>query len=190
MSSSGYGTISEEEPEEASSSNKEFLQRAKEQLQTIVGTAKPWKDMMNPSRLARPFSFFNFLQRMKRNARVFRTNYVMVILLMVLLTLLWHPLCVIIYCALMAAWMVLYLVRDNPPRICGFAIDERLVAVLLLMVTVGLVCLSNVTDNILVGVGVGVLIVLVHAVLRETEEDEEDGAGIRLRHAASSSFTA
>ncbi|KAI9124568.1 hypothetical protein K1719_004490 [Acacia pycnantha] len=193
MKTSGYGTISEDDSEEASSlsSNTQFLSWTKERLlQTIPGTAKPWEDMICPSRLALPLSFFNFIHRIKTNAHVYRTNYVVVMLLVVLLTLLWHPICVIIYCGLVAAWVVLYLVRESPLRACGYEIDQRLVATLLLAVTVGLIFVSDVWDNILVGFCVGLFIVLVHAVMREAEEEDEDEAGIRLRHAASSSFTA
>ncbi|KAK4279365.1 hypothetical protein QN277_011158 [Acacia crassicarpa] len=192
MRTSGYGTISEDDPEDASSlsSNTQFLSWTKERLQTIPGTAKPWEDIICPSRLALPLSFFNFIHRIKTNARVYRTNYVVVILLVVLLTLLRHPICVIIYGALVAAWSVLYLVRESPLRACGYEIDQRLVATLLLVVTGGLIFVSDVWDNILVGLCVGLFIVLVHAVMREAEEEDEDEAGIRLRHAASSSFTA
>ena len=64
--------------------------------------------------------------------------------------------------------------------------------VILAVVTIVLLFLTDVTINILVSLLIGVVVVLTHSVVRMTEDlfvDGEDGARLRLRDAASSSFS-
>ena len=124
-----------------------------------------------------------------------------IILLVLFLSLLGHPISLIILIVMMIAWLYLYFLRDTPLVILRFEIDERLVVISLLLITIGLLVLTNVTYNVIVGICVALVIVLVHAMIRETEDlftmDEDVGVmkGLRdivkvpLRQPGSSSFT-
>ena len=97
---------------------------------------------------------------------------------------------------MMAAWLFLYFLRDEPLMVFGNVIDERVVALSLLLVTVGLLFLTNVTDNVILDICGGAMLVLLHAVMRDTEDlfsVDEDGEAavvkVPLRQPASSSFT-
>lgn len=108
---------------------------------------------------------------------------------------------------MMFAWCFLYFLRDDPVSIEGFMIDDRIVMTGLLAVTVGMLFLTDVTDNIIVGLSVGLVVVLVHGIFRSTEdlffgEEEainrsavlmrpttEESAPLPLKNAASSSFS-
>ncbi|XP_057447323.1 PRA1 family protein F2-like [Lotus japonicus] len=195
-----YGTISEES-EVLSDSNPFLSQVTKDRIEAGLGTTRPWKEMIQPSHFKLPPSFFGAIQRVNTNAKHFRANYVIIILLVLFLSLLGHPISLIILVVMMIAWLFLYFLRDTPLVIMRFQIDERLVVISLLLVTVGLLVLTDVTRNVTVGMCVALVVVLAHAVMRETEdlftmdEDVEIVSGVRevvkvpLRQPGSSSFT-
>ncbi|KAK7379948.1 hypothetical protein VNO78_32214 [Psophocarpus tetragonolobus] len=195
-----YGTISEE-AEASSNTNSVLVSQAKERIQAGLGTTRPWKEVVQLSHLKLPSSFYGSIQRINTNAKHFRANYVIIILLVLFLSLLGHPVSLIILVVMMIAWLYLYFLRDSPLVILRFEIDERLVVISLLLITIGLLVLSNVTYNVIVGMCVALVVVLVHAVMRETEDlftmDEDVGVvkGLRevvkvpLRQPGSSSFT-
>ncbi|KAE9600670.1 putative prenylated rab acceptor PRA1 [Lupinus albus] len=194
-----YGTISEE-AEVQSNPNLLFVSQTRECIQTGLGTTRPWKEMIKNLKL--PSSFIASIQRINTNAIHFRANYVIIILLVLFISLIGHPISLIILIIMMIAWLFLYFLRDTPLVILGYIIDERLVIVSLFFITTGLLFLTNVTYNVIVGMCVAVAVELVHAIMRETEDlftmDEEVGVvigGARevvkvpLRQAGSSSFT-
>ncbi|TKY44510.1 PRA1 family protein F2 [Spatholobus suberectus] len=195
-----YGTISEE-AEVSSNSNSFFVTQARERIQAGLGTTRPWKEMIQTSHLKLPSSFYGSIQRINTNAKHFRANYVIVILFVLFLSLLGHPISLIILAVMMIAWLYLYFLRDTPLVILRFEIDERLVVIALLLITIGLLVLTNVTNNVIVGMCIALVVVLVHAMMRETEDlftmDEDVGfvknvrevVKVPLRQAGSSSFS-
>ncbi|KAK7314341.1 hypothetical protein VNO77_32861 [Canavalia gladiata] len=190
-----YGTISEEIEVSANSNS-----QAKDRIQAGLGTTRAWKEMIQPSQFKRPSSFYASIQRINTNAKHFRANYVIIILLVLFLSLLGHPISLIILVIMMIAWLFLYFLRETPLVILRFEIDERLVVIFLLLITIGFLVLTNVTSNVIVGMCIALVIVLIHAIMRQTEDlftmDEEVGIvkGVRevvkvpLRQAGSSSF--
>ncbi|KAE9587898.1 putative prenylated rab acceptor PRA1 [Lupinus albus] len=194
-----YGTISEE-TEVPSIPNLLFVSQARERIQNGVGTTRPWREMIQHLKL--PSSFIASIHRINTNVRHFRANYVIIILLVLFLSLIGHPISLIILIIMMIAWLFLYFLRDTPLIIKGYVIDERLVIVSLLLITTGFLFLTNVTYNMIVGMCVAVAVEFVHAIMRETEDsftmDEEVGVvtgaarevvKVPLRQAGSSSFT-
>ncbi|KAG5022499.1 hypothetical protein JHK85_018841 [Glycine max] len=171
-----YGTISEEA---SSNSNSVFVSQAKERIEDGLGTTRPWSEMLQTCHLKLPSSFFGAIQRINTNAKHFRANYVIIILLVLFLSLLGHPISLIILVVMMIAWLYLYFLRDTPLVILRFEMDERLVVISLLLITIGLLVLTNVTYNVIVGMCVALVVVLVHAIMRETEDlftmDEDVG---------------
>jgi PRA1 family protein 1 len=79
----------------------------------------------------------------------------------------------------MAAWLFLYFLRDEPLVIFGRLISDRVILVLMLILTVGLLLLAGAILNILIAVAVGVVVVLLHAAFRNTSDlfldEEEEG---------------
>ncbi|MED6148548.1 hypothetical protein PIB30_054111 [Stylosanthes scabra] len=196
-----YGTISEE-PDVSTHSNLVFFAHTKERAQTGLGTTRPWKEMIQSLRhMNFPRSFLLAIQRVNTNAKHFRANYVIIILFVLFLSLLGHPISLLILVFMMIAWLFLYFLRDTPVVILRYEVDERLVVISLFFVTVALLVLTNVTYNVVIGMCVALTLVLAHTLLRETEDfftmDEEvgivtgtkKGVKVPLRQAGSSSFT-
>lgn len=171
-----YGTIPTST--DGPPSKVEYLSRATERVKTHLGAIKPWKEMLNVHSLNFPHGFSDATSRVKTNMGYFRMNYAIVMLVVLFLSLIWHPVSLIVFVVLMAAWLFLYFLRDEPLVVFGFTIDDRVVLGVLGVVTIGLLLLTGATMNILVSVLVGFVVVLVHAVVRKTDDLclDEDGA--------------
>ncbi|XWS70004.1 hypothetical protein CRYUN_Cryun03dG0011900 [Craigia yunnanensis] len=196
-----YGTIPAELPP---SSN--FIFRAREQIQSGLGTRRQWKVMVKIQAISLPSNLNNSIQRIQTNAAFFRMNYVIIILFLLFLTLLWHPVSLIVFIIMMVAWLFLYFLRDDPLSIEGFVIDDRIVMTGMFLVTIAMLFLTDVTDNIIVDLSIGLAVVLVHGIFRSTDDlffgDEEEvnrssvlmrpakeAAALPIKNAASSSYS-
>lgn len=174
-----YGTIPSSPPP-----NLEYISRAKQRIKAGLGTRRPWKTMLNFRSLKVPSGgVAEAVSRIRINVSYFRMNYAMIVLLILFMSLLWHPISLIVFVVLMAAWLFLYFLRDEPLVLVGHVVDDRVVLVVMAVITVALLLLTDATVNILVAVVVGVVVVVAHAALRRTEdlflgEEEEVAAAL------------
>lgn len=137
--------------------------------------------MFNFRSISLPGSFRDSIGRVKTNIAYFRMNYAIVVLLIVFLSLLWHPISLIVFIVLMAVWLFLYFLRDEPLVIFHRTINDRVVLIILSILTIALLLLTGATVNILVALLVGVVLMLLHAAFRKTDDlfldEEAAGAG-------------
>ncbi|KAL3535628.1 hypothetical protein ACH5RR_004089 [Cinchona calisaya] len=132
-----------------------------------LGKRRPWKEML--SSFSFPDGFKPSLSRISTNAAYFHMNYAMIVLFLLFLSLLWHPVSLIVFIVMMVAWLFLYFLRDDPIVICGYAVDERVVLTLLSISTV-VVLVVRATVNVVAGVSVGIAMVVVHGAFRMTDD--------------------
>ncbi|XP_020577303.1 PRA1 family protein F2-like [Phalaenopsis equestris] len=179
-----YGTI----PTSASgeTSPQGFISRAKARGRSALATRRPWRELIYLHYFSLPRSLGETYIRIRSNTIYFAMNYIIFLLLLVFLSLLWHPVSLIVFILMMAFWLFLYFLRDEPVAIFGRTIDDRLVLVALSIVTLVLLLLTDATGNILISLLVGVVVVLIHAALRRSDDLslEEEGAGPRGWYAA------
>ncbi|KAJ9179312.1 hypothetical protein P3X46_011119 [Hevea brasiliensis] len=170
-----YGTIPTSSSPGATT-NLSYISRAKERIKEGLGTRRPWKIMFNFHSLRLPANLSEALARVKTNAAYFRMNYAIIILIIVFLSLLWHPISLIVFIVMMAAWLFLYFLRDEPLVVFGKTIDDRVVLIVLGVLTIVFLLLTHVTLNVLVSLLIGVVVVVVHGIIRKTDDlflDEE-----------------
>ncbi|XP_062149577.1 PRA1 family protein F3 [Alnus glutinosa] len=199
-----YGTIPSETQTSSNDSNLKYVSLAKERIKGGLSTRRPWKEMIQPLPHAHnlPTTFKQCFQRIITNLTFFRMNYAIVVLFILFLSLLWHPVSLIVFIVMMFAWLFLYFLRDDPLVVSGSVIDDRTVMMALSLVTVVALFLTNAKVNIIVALAVGLVVVVVHGALRETDDDDPffaneegresaggDDAKMPLKNAASSSFT-
>ncbi|XP_062087670.1 PRA1 family protein F2-like [Humulus lupulus] len=169
-----YGTI----PTSSSpAANLEYISRAKDRIKAGLGTRRPWKLLYDYHSFSLPANFKDAIARVSTNAAYFRMNYAIVALVILFLSLLWHPISLIVFIVMMVVWLFLYFLRDEPLVVIGRTIDDRIVLVVLAVLTVALLLFTHATTNILVSLLVGAAVVVVHAAIRKTDDlflDEEN----------------
>ncbi|XVF88744.1 hypothetical protein PTKIN_Ptkin19aG0076100 [Pterospermum kingtungense] len=171
-----YGTIPSptELPPPSSVS---FIFRAREQIRSRLGTRRQWKEMIKTQSMSTPTNLNDSIQRILTNVAYFKTNYIIIILTLFFVNLLWHPGTLFLLIIMIVAWSSLYFVRDNPISIEGIVIDRRRIIMGLLIATIAVLFLTDVTGNIISGLSLGLGVVLVHGVFRSTADlsfgDEE-----------------
>ncbi|KAK4760780.1 hypothetical protein SAY87_005673 [Trapa incisa] len=186
-----YGTI----PTASQPSDLQYISRAKDRIKTGLRTRRPWRQMFEVRSIRPPGGFSGSVSRCRANIAYFFMNYVIIVFFILFLSLLWHPISLIVFVAMMAAWLFLYFMRDEPLVIFRRTIDDRIVLFLLAVLTLVFLFLTNVTLNIIVALAIGVAVVLVHSVFRKTDDltaDEETaglmtGVGVRIGASSSSS---
>lgn len=163
-----YGTI----PTSSTSGTKnlEYISRAKARIKAGLSTRRSWNEMFNFNSINLPHGLFNSFSRIKTNINYFRANYAIIMLLILFLSLLFHPISLIVFVVMMAAWLFLYFLRDEPLVIFHRMIGDRAVLIVLSIVTVVLLLLTGATMNIFSSVLIGFVVVVIHAAFRKTDD--------------------
>ncbi|KAG2305373.1 hypothetical protein Bca4012_061915 [Brassica carinata] len=135
-----------------------------------LATRRPWKQMLDLRSFHFPRKLASVITRIKTNIVYFQTNYTIVVLFSVFLSLIWKPLALLILLALIGAWLFLYFLRDEPLTVFDREIDHRVVLIVMSVLTLSILFLTDAKLNIAVAVVTGVVVVLLHAAVRKTED--------------------
>lgn len=165
----------------------------REATQSMIATRRPWGELLDFTALSLPSSISDATTRIAQNVTHFRFNYPLIVLLVLFLSLIYHPISMIVFLIVFIAWLFFYFSRDQLLEIFGFVIDDRVVVGTLGVITIVALVLTHVWVNVLVSVLIGVGLVCLHAVVRGTEDlandDRESPYGQLLAHDPSGTYT-
>ncbi|ESQ36501.1 hypothetical protein EUTSA_v10008893mg [Eutrema salsugineum] len=142
----------------------------KETAQSITGAARPWGDFLDLSAISFPSSVADATTRLTQNLTHFRVNYIIILSVLLALTLITRPIAILAFVAVGLAWFFLYFAREESLTIFGFTVDDGVVALLLIGLTIASLVTTGVWLRALTTVGFGVVILILHAALRGTED--------------------
>ncbi|KAF8017839.1 hypothetical protein BT93_H2901 [Corymbia citriodora subsp. variegata] len=144
---------------------------------TAFPTRRPWREFVDVSSFSLPYSISDAASRVAKNLSHFRMNYAIVTLFVLFLSLLWHPIALIVLTAALFAWYGLYFSVDQAIVVFGHTFDDRVVLAGLSLVTAIALALTGVGLNVLISLAIGVFVVGVHSGFRNSEDlyvDEEE----------------
>ncbi|XP_059632418.1 PRA1 family protein F2-like [Cornus florida] len=174
----GYTTIPPS-TSPTSTSTVDFISRTTHIRQSLAAALRPWRELLHPSALSLPFSFSEATYRLRINLYQFRVNYTIIALLVLFLSLLYHPISMIVFLITFVGWMYLYIFRDEPLLVLNRTVDDRVVLVGMSLVTIFALILTHVWLNVFVAVAIGASVVCLHAAFRAIDDidDQESPYG-------------
>ncbi|CAN8269380.1 unnamed protein product [Cochlearia groenlandica] len=171
-----YGAIPTSSSHTSPMSDLESISRAKERIKAGLATRRQWRVMFDYHSMSLPRGVSAAISRIKTNLIYFQTNYAIVVLIAIFLGLINHATSLIVLTVLVFLWIFLYFLRDEPIKVFRYQIDDRTVLICLSVLTIVMLFLTNATLNIVGALVSGAVVVLIHAVVRKTEDlylDEE-----------------
>ncbi|XP_071700492.1 PRA1 family protein D-like [Rutidosis leptorrhynchoides] len=142
----------------------------------IRHSLRPWfPDFISVSSLSFPTSFPQLSSRFQKNLHSFPANYLLIVLLIFLLTLIPnHLFTLIILLIIIAISTYLIFGRSEPLIVFDFEINERLIGIAVSVVTVlALALTSGIWWNVILSVSIAAGFICLHAILRTSDNDME-----------------
>ncbi|KAH7517306.1 PRA1 family protein F3 [Ziziphus jujuba] len=118
-----------------------------------------------------PSTFGEATTRVKHNLYYFRISYSIAILYILLISLLWHPLSMVIFAVFFLGWLAIgYLCNVDPIELINCTIDcHGFLAVLWVLILFALIS-TGFWLNVLVSILIGSALVGIHSLFRRTED--------------------
>ncbi|MCO5611251.1 hypothetical protein L7F22_065503 [Adiantum nelumboides] len=154
-----------------------IINQVAERTQAAVGRQRPWSELMDRKAFNKPESFADAMSRGLKNVTYFRVNYVIFMLVVIGLSLLWHPVSLVVLAILVAAWIYLYFGRTEPLVVFNRPCSENQVLVVLAIATIIGLFLTKAGSTLTSAIVIGLVAVLLHSSFRRPDDlflDEQE----------------
>ncbi|KAI8523504.1 hypothetical protein RHMOL_Rhmol13G0079100 [Rhododendron molle] len=169
----------------ASPALRAFASRSSDSLRRAFAGRRPWTELADHTAFSRPDTLAVAASRVRKNASYFRVNYLTVVAAVLAFSLLSHPFSLLTLVSLLAAWLLLYVFRqqENPVVVYGRTFSDAETLGVLIALTVIVFFLTSVGSLLLWAALVGSAIVCVHGAFRVPEDlflddQEQMGSGL------------
>ncbi|KAB1217675.1 PRA1 family protein B1 [Morella rubra] len=149
-----------------------FVSRLSSTVRHGFSQRRPWSELVDRSSMVRPESFSEAYTRIRKNLNYFRVNYLTLLAFVLALSLLSHPVSLIVLLSLLAGWAFLYVFRqsDQPLVILGRTFSDRETLLGLSLLTVIVIFLTSVGSLLISALMVGFAIICVHGAFRVPDD--------------------
>ncbi|KAI3783503.1 hypothetical protein L1987_42587 [Smallanthus sonchifolius] len=149
-----------------------FFSRLSASLRHSFSQRRPWFELIDRSTFRRPETFSDATSRIRKNLSYFRVNYVAIIAIFIILSLLSHPFPLFFLASLLAAWIYLYLFRhpDQPVLLYDRIFSDREILGILIISTIMIVFLTGLGSLLISSTFFGFGITCVHGAIRVPQE--------------------
>ncbi|XP_010480106.1 PREDICTED: PRA1 family protein G1-like [Camelina sativa] len=136
-----------------------------------VSSYRPWwSEFLALGYIDRPVSFSSAVSRVKLNLRHFSVNYFLLTAASVTLFLIGDPTSLLTVASFAIMWLLLYFYRDHPLVLCGRHINDRVIALGLILGSLSALWFANCLQSLVLGIAASFLLCLVHAVVRNSDD--------------------
>ncbi|XP_047317029.1 PRA1 family protein D-like [Impatiens glandulifera] len=151
----------------------DFSSRAAQIHHSFASALRPWREFLDINVISPPISLSEATFRVRKNLHYFRLNYTLLSLLVLFLSLLFHPISLIVFLITFAAWLHFYFYRDEPVTIFDHQIHDLAVLIVLSLVTIIALMWTGVWLNVLVSVLIAGGLICFHGAMRFTDDFDE-----------------
>ncbi|XP_028778824.1 PRA1 family protein B1-like [Neltuma alba] len=165
-------TASQSQPPIATPAFRSFISRFSSSVRQGFSQRRPWSELIDRTAMSRPDSLSEAYSRIRKNFSYFRVNYITLLALVLAVSLVSHPLSLLVLFGLLASWAFLYLFRpsDQPLVLFGRTFADREILGILVVLTVFVVFLTSVGSLLISALMVGLAIVCAHGAFRIPED--------------------
>ena len=157
-----------------------FFSRLSEQARNALSQRKPWLELVDRNSFAKPESVSEATSRIRKNFNYFRVNYLVLLSAAVSLSLLAHPVSLLMLLVLLGAWIFLYFFRSEPLVLFNRSFSDREVLGIMVLLTIVVVFLTDVGSLLISALLIGLAGVAAHGAFRVPDDlflDEPEPAG-------------
>ncbi|KAL8251913.1 hypothetical protein R6Q59_035606 [Mikania micrantha] len=149
-----------------------FFSRLTTTLRHSFSQRRPWFELVDRSTFCRPETLSETTSRIKKNLSYFHVNYIVIIGIVTVLSLLSHPFPLFFLVSLLAAWIYLYLFRppDQPAFVFDRTFPDRDILGILIISSILIVFLTGLGSLLISSIVFGFGITCVHAAFRVPQE--------------------
>ncbi|XP_023633221.1 PRA1 family protein G1 [Capsella rubella] len=157
--------------EETSLSAGDVIAMSMHNIIATVSSYRPWwSEFLTLGSIDHPTTFSTATSRVKVNLRHFAVNYFLLAAALVTLFLIVDPTSLLTVASSAVMWLLLYFYRDHPLFLCGRHINDRVIALGLILGSLWALWFANCLQGLVLGIVASVLLCLVHAVVRNSED--------------------
>lgn len=163
---------SQSQPPIATPAFRAFIARLSSSVRQGFSHRRPWSELIDRTAMSRPDSLSEAYSRIRKNFSYFRVNYITLLAVVLAVSLVSHPLSLLVLLGLLGSWAFLYFFRapEQPLVLFGRTFSDREILGILVVCTVFVVFLTNVGSLLISALMVGLAFICAHGAFRIPED--------------------